>query len=207
MPERFQKCYYSQWRNWVKTWAGAFSRFSDIYNDMDWEKISMAAILHLWKLILNCVWNINETCALIRKFLWSLPLPESMVQLLHFSLSVFYEDHNKECLLTKYEQFSKCCFTKIFGQCSKYLLIHRIKGILSGLRQLLATESPLKMMKNVHFTTKALFVLKIFKFLSGLFGHVRKWLDKKHKVNFRFYDVITWFTNNYNTDIAHYLKK
>ena len=41
------------------------------------------------------------------------------------------------------------------------------KGALSGLRQFLATESPLKMMKNAfYFTSKALFVLKIFKFLS-----------------------------------------
>ena len=41
------------------------------------------------------------------------------------------------------------------------------KGSLSGLRQFLATKSPLKMMKNAfHFTLKALFVLKIFKFLS-----------------------------------------
>ena len=38
------------------------------------------------------------------------------------------------------------------------------KGALSGLRQFLATESPLKMMKNAfYFTLKALFVLKIFK--------------------------------------------
>ena len=42
-----------------------------------------------------------------------------------------------------------------------------IKGALSGLKQFLATESPLKMMKNAfYFTSKALFVLKIFKFLS-----------------------------------------
>ena len=41
------------------------------------------------------------------------------------------------------------------------------KGALSGLRQSLATESPLKMIKNAfYFTLKALFVLKIFKFLS-----------------------------------------
>ena len=41
------------------------------------------------------------------------------------------------------------------------------KGALSGLGQFLATESPLKMMKNAfYFTSKALFVLKIFKFLS-----------------------------------------
>ena len=37
------------------------------------------------------------------------------------------------------------------------------------------TESPLKMMKNTfYFILKALFVLKIFKFLSRLFGHVGK---------------------------------
>ena len=56
---------------------------------------------------------------------------------------------------------SHCCLT--------------IKGALSGLRQFLATESPLKMMKNAfYFTSKALFVLKIFKFLSWLFGHIAK---------------------------------
>ena len=52
------------------------------------------------------------------------------------------------------------------------------KGTLSGLRQFLATESPLKMMKNAfYFTSEALFILKIFKFLSLLFDHVLKWLD------------------------------
>ena len=40
-----------------------------------------------------------------------------------------------------------------------------LKSALSGLRHFLATESPLKMMKNaVYFTSKALFVLKIYKF-------------------------------------------
>ena len=43
----------------------------------------------------------------------------------------------------------------------------KLKGALSGLRQSLATENLLKMMKNAfYFTLKALFVLKIFKFLS-----------------------------------------
>ena len=45
-------------------------------------------------------------------------------------------------------------------------LIEKIKGTLSGLRQFLVIESPLKMMKNFYFTSKAFFVLKIFKFLS-----------------------------------------
>ena len=41
-----------------------------------------------------------------------------------------------------------------------------LKGALSGLRQFLANESPLKMMKNAfYFTLISYFVLKIFKFL------------------------------------------
>ena len=42
----------------------------------------------------------------------------------------------------------------------------KIKGALSGRRQFLATESPLNMMKNaVYFTSKAHFVIQIFRFL------------------------------------------
>ena len=48
----------------------------------------------------------------------------------------------------------------------------------SCLRHFLATESPLKMMKNAfYFTFKALCILKIFKFLSLLSDHAKKWLD------------------------------
>ena len=44
---------------------------------------------------------------------------------------------------------------------------NEVKGALSGLRQILATEIPLKTIKNVfYFMSKAVFVLKIFKFLS-----------------------------------------
>ena len=42
-------------------------------------------------------------------------------------------------------------------------------------------ESPLKMMKNTfYFILKVLFILKLFKFLSWVFGHVEKtaWLDQ-----------------------------
>ena len=47
------------------------------------------------------------------------------------------------------------------------------KGALWGLGQFLTTESPAKLMKNVfYFILKALFVLKIFKFLSWRFVHV-----------------------------------
>ena len=83
-----------------------------------------------------------------------------------------------------------------------------LKGTLSGLRQFLAAESPLKMMKNAfYFTSKALFVLKIFKFLPWLIGHVAKRLDKKDKVNFKFYDVTAWLTKNCTTHIAQYFEK
>ena len=41
------------------------------------------------------------------------------------------------------------------------------KGALLGLRKFLASESPSKMIKNaLYFTLRALFILKIFKFLS-----------------------------------------
>ena len=60
-----------------------------------------------------------------------------------------------------------------------HLKIHpAVKGTLSGLRQFLAIESVLKMMKSdFYFTSKVFFVLKIFKFLSWVFGHAKKQLD------------------------------
>ena len=83
-----------------------------------------------------------------------------------------------------------------------------IKGILSYLRQFLATESPLKMIKNTFdFTSKGVFILKIFKFLFWLFGHVAKQLDKKDKINFKFCNFTAWFKNNRNTHIAQYFEK
>ena len=83
-----------------------------------------------------------------------------------------------------------------------------LKGALLGLRQFLATESPLKIMKNIfYFTSKAIFVLKIFKFLSRLFGCVAKRLDKRDQVTFKFYDVTAWLINNRNTHISQYFEK
>ena len=58
-----------------------------------------------------------------------------------------------------------------------------------------------------HTRSKALLILKIFKFWFLLFSHVEKSLDKKDTVNFKFYDVTAWLTNNHNTHIAQYLKK
>ena len=53
-----------------------------------------------------------------------------------------------------------------------------IKNIFAVLGKFLATEIPLKMMKNArYFTLKSLLVLKVFKVLSRLFGRVEKRLD------------------------------
>ena len=58
--------------------------------------------------------------------------------------------------------------------------LDNIKGLLLGLRQFLANENSLKMMRNAfYFMLKALFVLKIFTILSWRFGYVEKRLDKK----------------------------
>ena len=43
-------------------------------------------------------------------------------------------------------------------------------GALWSLKQFLAKESPLRI--ALYFTLKALFVVKILKFLSLLFGHI-----------------------------------
>ena len=84
------------------------------------------------------------------------------------------------------------------------------KGTLSGLRQFFETESRLKMMKNTfYFTSKALFILKIFKFLSLIFDPTLKWLDLKDEVNLKLYDVTVWLTNYFNTHIhiTQYMNK
>ena len=55
------------------------------------------------------------------------------------------------------------------------IFIYKIKVALSGLRKFLTTESSFKMKNSaLYFISKTLFVLKIFKFLSRLYGHVSK---------------------------------
>ena len=63
-------------------------------------------------------------------------------------------------------------------------------------------------MKNTFYVVlKALFVLEIFAFLSLHFGYIERQLDKKAMLNFNFYDVAKWTTNNHNAHITQYLKK
>ena len=83
-----------------------------------------------------------------------------------------------------------------------------IKGTLRGLRQFLATENPLRIMKNAfYFTLKAVSIINTFKFCSEFFDDVEKPFDKKTEVNFKLYDVTKWETNNYSIHIAPHLKK
>ena len=52
---------------------------------------------------------------------------------------------------------------------SPVLIGNTVRDAVSDLKQFLATESPWKLMKNALY-----FVLKIFKLLPWLFGHVEK---------------------------------
>ena len=55
------------------------------------------------------------------------------------------------------------------------------KGSISGLKQFLTIENPLKIMKNIfNFMLITFFVLEIFTFLSWLFGYVERQLGKSN---------------------------
>ena len=121
-----------------------------------------------------------------------------------FSIKDSRLSHFHQNIMIKYSKFL------LFRPFWAYLGILQvsIKGALSGLRQFLVTENPLKMIKNTFYLTlKALLVLNTLKFLSWLFGHVEKWLDLKDKTNFKIYKVTTWDKYNPSTHTAQYLNK
>ena len=63
-------------------------------------------------------------------------------------------------------------------------------------------------MKNAFYLIlKTLLVLKIFTFLSWLFGCKEKQLHNKAMVYFKIYDVTDWTAKDYNTHITQYHKK
>ena len=108
-----------------------------------------------------------------------------------------------------------CEMNQIFNQsdiliCCDYYDIPEVQEdshLLKNLHYLLHWK-PLKMIKHAfHFILKALFILKIFKFLSWLFDHVEKTTWLEWKVNFKIHDITTWLTNNCNTYISHHLRK
>ena len=73
--------------------------------------------------------------------------------------------HLDSHLRTKVHTFTEV-FSNIYLNKYKKKSSFELQGALSSLRQFLAAESPLKVMKNAfYFTSKALFVLKVLKFL------------------------------------------
>ena len=77
-------------------------------------------------------------------------------------------------------------YREIIGRCEKFPCICMrkpfllLKGALSGLRQFLATERLLKMMRNTfYFTSKVLFVFRILNFLAWLLScRETAWLER-----------------------------
>ena len=63
-------------------------------------------------------------------------------------------------------------------------------------------------MKNAFYLIlKALFVFKIYTFLSWLFSDVEKTTWLECTINFKIYDATAWLTKNYNTHMVQYLTK
>ena len=56
-----------------------------------------------------------------------------------------------------------------------------------------------------YLILKALFIRKIFRFLSWILGPLKKQLFLQNEVNFKTYEVTTWLRNNYNAHIVQYL--
>ena len=80
-------------------------------------------------------------------------------------------------LIYRFDRFLETWFHWVL---SVLIANNKFKGALSYLRQFLATESPLKMMKNAfYFTLKVPLVLKLIIILFWLYSHVKNGLIKK----------------------------
>ena len=156
-----------------------------------WDLITMCVVHHLWSHSVH--WDINfPSKTTIPSFSFSALLNLQIVQVPLF----------RQFPRPIYWFFMNPLKIRFFSEPPWFFIL---KGTLSGLRQYLVIEIPLKAVKdNLHFTSKALFVLR---FLSWFFGHVTKWLDVKDYVSFKFYDVAAWLSKNSNTYIVQYFKK
>ena len=82
-------------------------------------------------------------------------------------------------------RFSVLIFPIVYFK-KMYFKLNKFKGALSSLRQILVTEN-LKMKKNAfYFILKGFYVLKIFTFLSWVFGHVKSDLIRKKRLISKF---------------------
>ena len=112
-----------------------------------------------------------------------------------FSLCDLYLHHHPILLTNQFELIGTVCFlhnyrklilsfefsqSRAKNQVKKCYTLGKVtlKAHSKVWDKFLASEHPLKKMKNAfYFTSKTLFVLKIFKFFFWLFGHVEKRLD------------------------------
>ena len=115
------------------------------------------------------------------------------------------EEHNTDCVVLSTSvscSLIKKKEKKIFECCGrnklKFINLKWIKVGLSPSKKncvICFIESHLRMMKNAfNFILNALFVLKIFKFLSWLLGHVEKtvWLEREG-----------WFQNSWRHNLVN----
>ena len=133
--------------------------------------------------------EINFCCNEISFFYFKLLFPTKVSQNgfnFNQTESYVYSKFQSDTLVSHGDLFKRLFYINIYRHCFVLLLLllllllnvitvtktqnfrknRNIKGALSGLRQFLATESPLKMMRNAfYFTSKALFVIKVFKSL------------------------------------------
>ena len=141
-----------------------------------WEPLALRLMLWSWRLYVLWDWRCstfilsrNITWLHDQKFMWLGKLPMSQV----WYLQVLWKWRYSAFFVMRHH---KITWSK--GHVTWYVGAPQLEGALKVLRQFLTTESPLKIMKNAFcFTLKALFVLKIFRFLFRLFAHVEKRLD------------------------------
>ena len=58
-----------------------------------------------------------------------------------------------------------------------------------------------------YFTLKLFLFLRFLNFCPDFIDYIEERLQKKAKLDMKVYDIVNWEANNYNTHIAHYLKK
>ena len=135
-----------------------------------WDLITISVVHHLWSHGVH----------------WAINCPSKMTAP-YFSSSAHLNQQIVQVLLFRqfphpiYWFFMNPLKIRFFSESPWFFIL---KDTLSGLRQYLVIEIPLKAVKNAfYFTSKALLVLN---FLSWFFGHVTKWLDEKDSVGFKF---------------------
>ena len=106
------------------------------------------------------------------------------------------------------DSFSKCdqirSFLRIWSHLPKESLMEKFIFCVVTLKSetIFSNWRPFKNDEECffHFPLKTLFVLKMFRFLSWHFGHVKKRLDYKYQVNFKIY---LWGHNLVNKQLQY----